>query len=136
MIRLQLRRPYLTQTCTLGVWLMARKPTGRRAGRRPYGYRFTAGRWEIDEGEAETVRRIYSDFLRLYAHATLSELAADLNVDGVITARGASWHASTVRAILVNPVYCGEEGLPAIVEPATFAAAQRRLDALKPGPRA
>jgi len=90
--------------------------------------------WDIDEGEAEIIRRIYADFLRLYARATLSELAADLNVDGVVTARGASWHASTIRAILVNPVYWGEEGLPAIVDPAAFAAAQRRLDALKPGP--
>ena len=110
-----------------------RKASGRRPGRAPYGYRYVDGSWLIVPQEATIVQRIYSEFTRTYLRVALSEIARDLNIEGVDTARGGRWHASTIWAILRNPVYCGED-MPAIITVATWDAAQRRLRTLRPGP--
>ena len=84
---------------------------------------------EGDPVAVATVRRIFTEFLELYAHATLSEIAAGLNTDEIPTRRGGKWHAATVRYILSNPSYAG-----VVIEPDTFELAQARLQALRPGP--
>lgn len=58
------------------------------------------------------------------------------------TARGGQWYASTVRTILDNGAYAGvaqwdgieQAGIyPVIVSKATYEAAHKRLQALRPG---
>ena len=84
---------------------------------------------EGDPVAVATVRRIFTEFLALYAHVTLSEIAAGLNTDGIPTQRGGKWYAATVRYILSNAAY-----VPGVIEPETFEQAQQRLQALRPGP--
>jgi hypothetical protein len=102
--------------------------TGKqKAGRltsRPYGL-------DGDPDAVATVRRIFAEFIHPYRHATLSEIAADLNTDAVPTARGGRWFASGIRYILSNPVYSGT-----VVDAELFEAAAARLARLRPGPTA
>lgn len=100
----------------------------------PYGYRRVNSEWQIEEDAAETVRRVFVDFCNVYSRPSLTEIAESLNVDGIRTARGAEWHASTLRYLLRNSAYLGDSSRPAIVGPELFDAAQRRLDSLRPGP--
>lgn len=100
----------------------------------PYGYIVDGEHRAVDQDAAAVVLRIFDDFTRLYARVSLTEIAAGLNVDGIPTARGGRWYASTVRYVLANPVYAGADGWPPIVSLPMFEAAQRRIDALRPGP--
>lgn len=101
----------------------------------PLGYVYEAdNRIVVDEDAAAVVVRIFDEFTRPYVRASLSEIAAALNVDGIATARGGRWYASTVRYVLRNGAYAGAGAWSAIVSAEMFEAAQERLDALKPGP--
>jgi site-specific DNA recombinase len=100
----------------------------------PYGYSMDGANRTIDGDAAAVVGRIFDEFTRLYTHASLSEIATSLNVDGIPTARGGRWHASTVRYVLLNRAYTGADGWPVLVGAATFETAQRRIEALRPGP--
>ena len=82
-----------------------------------------------DPTAVATVRYIFAEFVAPYRHTTLSEIARDLNTDEVATARGGKWHAGTVRYVLRNVAY-----VPDVIDTSTFEAAQRRLQALRPGP--
>ena len=94
---------------------------GRFAGGRAYGYRkviklddrgeLIRGLIEIDEGQAEVVRRILRE-----TAAGLSgiQIAKRLNEEGVLGPRGGQWNASTIRGdvtkavgIVHNPLYTG-----------------------------
>ena len=83
-----------------------------------------------DPDHADVVRRLFTDFTDPYRRPSLSELAHDLNVDQVVTARGGQWYASTVQYILLNPIYIDA----GIISSDTWQAAQRRLRQLRPGP--
>lgn len=100
----------------------------------PYGYSMDGDNRTIDQDAAAVVRRIFDEFTELYTHASLSEIAEGLNVDGIPTKRGGRWYASTVRYVLLNRAYAGADGWPVIVGAVTFEAAQRRIEALRPGP--
>ena len=100
----------------------------------PYGYRRVNSEWQIEEDAAETVRRVFVDFCNVYSRPSLTEIAEALNIDGIRTARGAEWHASSVRYMLRNSTYLGDSSRPALVSPELFDMAQRRLDSLRPGP--
>ena len=79
-------------------------------GKAPHGYKWVAAanrdakgtRYEIDKAEAKDVKRIFKEFL---SGAPLGQIAHDLNSDGRKTRKGAKWHTSTVRRILMNPLY-------------------------------
>ena len=104
---------------------MAKRTGKQRAGR------LTSVAYGLD-GEPTaiaTVRRIFGEFTRLYAHPTLSEIATGLNTDEVATARGGRWYAATVRYILTNTAY-----VPTVISEATYSQAQGRLQGLRPGP--
>lgn len=61
---------------------------------------------EIDEAEAETVRRIFSRYLMGHS---VSQIIADLESDGVKTARGSDkWRDHVVRNMLKNEKYIGD----------------------------
>ena len=98
----------------------------------PFGYEIEGSRLVINEDEAAVVRRIFAEFTRPYFHTGLSEIAADLNADGIPTQRGGRWHASTVRYILSNQVYASEPR--AIISRATHQQAQARLTTMRRGP--
>ena len=101
-----------------------------RAGKQRTGraIKFAHG-MDGDPAAVAVVRRIFTEFTELYAHATLNEVAAGLNTDGIPTARGGkAWYASTVRYVLRNDVYA------ALLGRATFYAAQSRLARVHSGP--
>ena len=94
---------------------------GRIAGGKAYGYRridrvdergeVVRGVFEIDDREAEVVRRIYAEFA---AGRSAIQIATGLNLDMVPGPRGGEWNASTIRGdpkkfvgILHNPLYRG-----------------------------
>lgn len=136
-----------------------RKKGHPTAGRTPHGYRWVHApdrddegiRYAIDEDEARNVRRIFEEFL---AGASMKQIAKDLNEDGRRTRRDTRWGASTVRRILMNPVYagllppaqptgqfglenivleeCGTGAWEPIIDQDRFMAARGRLVGVKP----
>jgi site-specific DNA recombinase len=86
----------------------------RHAGGRAYGYRAIAGKpgeLEIDQAEAEIVRRIFCEFVE---GKTPREIAAGLNADCIKPPRGRNWNASTINGnaarghgMLINELYAG-----------------------------
>ena len=94
---------------------------GRFAGGRAYGYKrvvqlnakgkIQRGLLEIDETQAEVVRRIFAWFA---AGLSSIQIATRLNAESVPGPRGVQWNASTIRGdpaklvgILNNPLYAG-----------------------------
>jgi site-specific DNA recombinase len=88
---------------------------GRHAGGRAYGYRAIAGKpgeLEIIEAEAETVRRIFTEYV---GGKSPRDIAHDLNNAGITPPRGVSWNASTINGnlqrghgLLLNEIYVGK----------------------------
>ncbi|MET4492151.1 recombinase family protein [Bradyrhizobium sp. LA7.1] len=88
---------------------------GRHAGGRAYGYRAIAGKrgeLEIVEAEAETVRRIFTEYV---GAKSPRDIAHDLNKAGIAPPRGTSWNASTINGnlqrghgLLLNEIYVGK----------------------------
>ena len=70
-----------------------------------YGYRRLEGKLEIVRDQAEIVRRIFSEFV---AGKPQTDIARDLQSEGVPTVGGGKWLPSTVRNILHNPSYIGK----------------------------
>lgn len=81
-----------------------------------------------DPAAADVVRKLFTDFADPYRRPSLADLAHDLNVDGVVTARGGQWHASTVRYVLRNDAYADLVGREA------FEQVRARLERLRRGP--
>ncbi|MFZ5813891.1 MAG: recombinase family protein [Bacillota bacterium] len=76
------------------------------SSRAPYGYRHgeRTGAYEIEEGEAPVVRRIFE----LYARGEGSKaIVNQLNGEGLRTRSGEMWNERTVLYMLSNPVYTG-----------------------------
>jgi DNA invertase Pin-like site-specific DNA recombinase len=64
------------------------------------------GRLVINEQQAETVKRIFREYLE---GASCQQIARLLENDGIPTGRGkARWHDSTIRKILENEKYMGD----------------------------
>jgi site-specific DNA recombinase len=80
------------------------KRGGNLGGFVPFGYVRVADGLQVDPETAAVVRRLFAERVD---GRSLAEIAADLNVDQVPTARGGSWQASTVQGILANPIYAG-----------------------------
>ncbi|WP_164512797.1 recombinase family protein [Leucobacter chromiireducens] len=129
------------------------------AGRTPHGYRWVPAiqrdergtRYRVDHDEAADVKRIFEEFL---AGAKLGQIARDLNTDGRRTRAEAQWGASTVRRVLMNPLYaallppsqetgrfdissidlaeCAPGAWEPIIDEATVAATRGRLVGVKP----
>lgn len=113
-------------------------------GRRPFGY--DSDGVTLRAAEAEAVRQGFRDVL---TGASLASVARSWNVQGFVTGQArqarsghagepSPWRADAVRAVLLNPRYCGRvrykgEVLaqraewPAIVDDATFEAVRALL---------
>ena len=68
------------------------------------GYRFQNGRLVVHPDEAETVRRIYREFL---SGKGVDAIANGLNADGIPTIWGYEWRNNGVLSILRNYYYTG-----------------------------
>ena len=118
-----------------------------------YGYAYSNGLFTVNKAEAHWVSEIFKLFL---AGKSLNAIAKVLNEAGAPTKRGGQWFAMTVRQTLTNGVYAGvaqwagvevdqvttkdDDGkeivttpYPAIIGKATYEAAHKRLQALRPG---
>ena len=107
----------------------------------PFGYRKGEdGRFAIEPQEAEIVKEIFS---RVLHGDNLADIARDLNSRGIRTKKKAPWNKSSFGKLLSNERYIGyyiyadyriENGVPAIIDKATFYAVQERLK-MKANPR-
>ncbi|MGN6383699.1 MAG: recombinase family protein [Dyella sp.] len=94
--------------------LSGRALAGASAGGLPYGYRaLPDGQREIDQKQAEVVRRIFSEYIN---GASPREIVAGLNRDGVPSPRGGQWAMTAVYpdvrrgiGILANEIYVGRQ---------------------------
>jgi site-specific DNA recombinase len=82
-----------------------RKGGKHNGGHIAYGYRVGGDGLEIVDHQAEIVRRIFSEFV---AGKGLTEIARDLQREGVPTAEGGKWGPSTISGILGNVVHIGK----------------------------
>lgn len=99
----------------------------------PFGYDRQADGAFVPNGQAETVRRIFADYL---AGLAVNRIADDLNAGGIPTATKARWYASTVSYVLHNGFYAGlvqydgsevEGEHEALVPRSDYEAVQARL---------
>jgi DNA invertase Pin-like site-specific DNA recombinase len=86
--------------------LRTRKLAGQWIGGIPFGYRLNSDRrLEFgDPSDVALVRRIFDLRARGYG---LHRIAKQLNADEITTPRGSTWHAKSVRAVLLRPAYRG-----------------------------
>lgn len=76
-----------------------------RIGYPPYGYDVRGGVFSINEGEAEVVRMIFSDYL---SGIGTGRISARLNELGISPRRSGKWSSGSVLAILKNEKYTGD----------------------------
>ena len=81
-----------------------------KKGLTPYGYKIVNGGAVIDEEEAAQVRKIYDGYL------------GGLSLTGAAKAAGLELKHRSVRVMLENRRYLGDEYYPAIIDPDTFRA--------------
>ena len=81
-----------------------------KKGLTPYGYKIVNGGAVIDEEEAAQVRKIYDGYL------------GGLSLTGAAKAAGLELKHRSVRIMLENRRYLGDEYYPAIIDPDTFRA--------------
>lgn len=112
---------------------------GYNGARCPLGYTYSNEAFAVTEEQAQTVRSIFAMFL---GGKSLNAIAKALNEAGAQTAAGGKWYPATVGYILRNGQYAGVaqwdgvevDGVyPAIIDKATYEAAHKRLQALRPG---
>lgn len=76
-------------------------------GLQPFGYDLKDGRLTVNQNEAQTVRRIFYEFLRNGKGA--NRIAAEFRAEGVeVSARMKTWSHTAVLRILKNEKYCGD----------------------------
>jgi len=112
---------------------------GYNGARCPLGYAYSNEVFTIIDEQAATVRSIFALFL---SGQSLNAIAKGLNESNTPTAAGGVWYPCTVGYILRNGQYAGlsqwdgvevEGAYPAIIDPATYEQAHRRLKSLRPG---
>ena len=68
------------------------------------GYRYENGTLIVEPTEAETVNRIFSEYL---AGSGMTAIAKRLNADGIPTRYGNAWGKASIKAVLQNYTYTG-----------------------------
>ncbi|MDR1067339.1 MAG: recombinase family protein [Clostridiales bacterium] len=104
-------------------------------GQKVIGYKKAPdGRFEIDEGQAAVVRRIFEEYT---AGERAKDIYTRLNNEGHRTSRGGVFNKNSVRRILQNEKYIGvyeyedirvEGGIPAIVDIQLFEKVQTMVE--------
>ena len=83
-----------------------------RQGHTPYGYRIKDGKAIICQEEADQVRRIFAGYLSGLSLKTAAEEA------------GVTMQHSTIKHLLQNKYYTGDDFYPAIIDQETFDSAE------------
>jgi site-specific DNA recombinase len=123
------------RAATNGTWI---------GGREPFGYRLEGKQILVNEETASFVRdifRLYVDesygMQKIAYQWTQRGLPPPSQVRGEARGKSGRWWATTIRDILTNPVYKGEQHwgevdcphpVPALVEPAQWDAAQLKME--------
>ena len=68
------------------------------------GYRYENGTLIVEPSEAETVNRIFTEYL---AGSGMTAIAKRLNTDGIPTRYGNAWGKASIKAVLQNYTYTG-----------------------------
>ncbi len=101
----------------------------------PFGFCVVNGRFAINEKEAETVRKIFADYID---GKSLKNIAAEIEIP--YNSGKENWNKNMVARILENKKYLGENGYPKIISSADFELAARikseRNTYCKPAPKA
>ncbi len=84
--------------------LAQRAAKGLPNGRLPYGYTSKGGEMVPDPLSAHVVARVFEEFV---AGESQSEIARQLDAEGIPSKNGGRWHQGTIRQMLVNPTYKG-----------------------------
>ncbi|WP_146340439.1 recombinase family protein [Nesterenkonia sp. NBAIMH1] len=109
-------------------------------GRAPHGYDWVRAvdrdekrtRYAVNAHEAEDVRFIFREFLEASdKDRSLKQITRELNTAGRRTKSGSKWHSSTVRRVLLNPVYAAK--LPPAQPTGKFRFENIELEACAPG---
>jgi site-specific DNA recombinase len=93
----------IRERCQMGY--RGRVSRGKVTGTAKFGYTIEAGLPVVVPGEAETVGRIFREYLEGRA---CEPIADSLNLDGVPTRNGGTWNGSRVWGILTSTTYIGE----------------------------
>lgn len=87
-----------------------------------YGYIIRNGELTVETKEAETVKRIFSNYLEGLSYQGIADM---LNGDKIpFSVEAPAWNKHKVKRLLENPRYLGNEQYPAIIKEETFAAVQ------------
>lgn len=97
--------------------------------KQPFGYKMEFGEIVPQPQEAETVRRIYLQYL---AGASFKQLAEQLQMEGVPYDGDKPWNKNMVARILEDDRYIGRKNFPALIEAEQFRAAQERRKEMRP----
>jgi len=111
----------------------AAKGLPHSGGRRGFGMK--PGHLEVDEAEAEVVRRAARQVLD---GVSVTQVARQLNIDGVKTTRGGEWNVSNLRRLLTAPHIAGRrtfrgevvesDVIPSILDDETWNALRTLLN--------
>lgn len=83
-----------------------RMQSGEYIPRNPaYGFNLVNGKLEINEDEANIIRRIFNLYLNGYG---LQRITQNLNDSGVLNRKGKQWHQMSIKYILSNERYMGD----------------------------
>lgn len=90
----------------------------------PLGYRMVHGKVIINEDKAEIVRQIFKDYTNGLSQKAIISILSD---QGIPSPTGkARWCQGSIRSILKNKKYIGDEYHPPIIEARIYEKAQER----------
>jgi site-specific DNA recombinase len=120
----QWERENLIERVQLGQMHQATQTDHWTGGRAPYGYILRGKHLVVDEEAAAVVRRIYE---ALFREGNVYAIMRQLNEEGVAAPGARGWTATTIRYILMNPVYAGIRSWKRHARPEGGKGAYRRL---------
>jgi DNA invertase Pin-like site-specific DNA recombinase len=100
----QLESEQIGERVYFGMKQKARSGTGILGSRIPFGYQLIKDQFKIDKDESKIVKKIFNKYLE---NKSLSNIARELNSEGLTTRNSKPWTKWNVRYILHNPVYAG-----------------------------
>lgn len=90
-----------------------------------FGWQYEGGKIVLQEGEASVLRNMYQAYKLGKSLAALVEKLETLEIE--YQEGKTDWNKSRVRRLLSDKRYLGTEEYPAIIDPETFEAVQKRL---------
>ena len=86
----------------------------------PFGYCMVNGKYALNASEADTVRKIFADYI---GGKSLKTIAAEMMIPYIIGKSG--WNKNMVCRVLENRKYIGENGYPQTITLEDFEQAAR-----------